>query len=81
VCRLDVAEGEHLGMLFVNDLIEKVTPKLLVCGQANSSPGKVRLGTTTVVNPGPLYQGQYAVVDYPSCEARFERLVDPSIFE
>jgi Icc-related predicted phosphoesterase len=81
VCRLDQADGERLGMLFVNELIEKVGPRLLVCGQAHSSPGKVKLGTATVVNPGPLYKGQYAVVDYPSCEARFERLVDPSIFE
>jgi len=81
VCRLDVADGQHMGMLFVNDLLEKVNPRLLVCGQAHSSSGKVMLGSTTVINPGPLFQGQYAVVDYPSCEARFERLVDPSILE
>ena len=81
VCRLDMADGERLGMLFVNDLIEKTAPKFLVCGQAYSSPGRVLLGSTVVINPGPLFKGQYAVLDYPSCETRFERLVDPSVFE
>lgn len=81
VCRLDQADGERLGMLFVNDLIEKVNPVLLVCGQAHSSPGQVKLGATTVVNPGALFKGQYAVVDFPSCETRLDKLVDSSLLE
>jgi len=81
VCRLDVSDGEHLGVLFVNEVVERVAPKLLVCGRATSGQGTVKMGPTTVVNPGPLFLGQYAMVDYPSLEVRCERLVDPSVLE
>lgn len=76
VCRLDQGDEERVGVLLVNEIIEKVEPKLLVCGQAAKGQGKVKMGETTVVNPGPLHQGHYAVVDYPSLEVRFENLVN-----
>jgi len=80
VSRLDIADGERLGVIFVNELIEKAEPKLLVCGRAHSGQGKVVMGPTVVVNPGALFKGQFAVVEYPSFETRFERLVDAGMF-
>ena len=74
VSRLDVSDGEHFGMLLVNEIIETVSPALVVCGRAKSGQGVVKMGKTTVVNPGPLNQGHYAVVDYPSMEIRFGNL-------
>jgi hypothetical protein len=81
VSRLDIADGERLGVVFVNELIEKVEPRLLVCGRAHSGQGRVLMGSTVVVNPGALFMGQYAVVDYPSLSVRFEKLADLSAFE
>ena len=66
-----MSDGEHYGMLLVNEIIETVSPALVVCGRAKSGQGVVKMGKTTVINPGPLNQGHYAVVDYPSMEIRF----------
>jgi Icc-related predicted phosphoesterase len=74
VCRLDLSEGEHCGMLLINEIIEAVSPSLVVCGRATSGQGTIKMGKTTVVNPGPLFKGNYAVVDFPSMETRFGNL-------
>lgn len=74
VCRLDVSNGEHCGILLVNEIIEAVSPALVVCGRAKSGQGMIKMGKTTVVNPGPLFDGNYAVVDFPSMEIRFGNL-------
>jgi Icc-related predicted phosphoesterase len=74
VCRLDLSKGEHCGVLLINELIEKVTPKLVLCGKAQSGQGIVKLDQTVVVNPGPLFEGHYAVIDYPSLSVQFKNL-------
>jgi Icc-related predicted phosphoesterase len=75
VCRLDQGEEERVGVILINELIERVAPKLLVCGMAEKGQGTVKLGETIVVNPGPLHQGHYALVEYPSLDIRFENLL------
>jgi len=74
VCRLDQSDGEHCGILLINEIIERVSPKLVLCGRAWSGQGAVKLGTAAVVNPGPLYEGHYAVIDYPSLDVQFKNL-------
>lgn len=74
VCRLDQSEGEHCGVLLVNELIEKVSPQLVLCGKAKSGQGTIRMGPAVVVNPGPFFEGHYAVIDYPSFEVKFKNL-------
>lgn len=74
VCRLDKSGNEHCGVLLINELIEKVTPKLVICGRAVSGQGTVKLGSAVVVNPGPLYEGHYAVIDYPSMGVQFKNV-------
>ena len=58
----------------INELIERVTPKLVLCGRAQSGQGVVQLGQTLVVNPGPLFEGHYAIIDYPSLSVQFKNL-------
>lgn len=74
VCRLDMTEDEHCGVLLLNEIIEAVSPVLVFCGRAKSGQGVVKMGKTTVLNPGPLFMGNYAVVDYPTMEIRFGNL-------
>ncbi len=76
VSRLDLSDGEHCGILLVNEIIELVSPGLVLCGRAKSGQGVVKMGGTTVVNPGPLFEGNYAMIDYPSKEIRFGNLND-----
>jgi len=74
VCRLDVSDGEHCGVLLINELIERVAPKLVMCGRAKSGQGTVKLGGSVVVNPGPFFEGHYAIIDYPSLEVQFKNI-------
>lgn len=74
VCRLDNSDGEHCGVLLINEIIEKVSPRLVLCGRARSGQGTVKMGTAVVVNPGPLSGGNYAVIDYPSLDVEFKKM-------
>lgn len=74
VCRLDLMNGDHCGVLLINELIERISPKLVLCGKARSGQGVVRMGPAHVVNPGNLADGHYAVIDYPSFEVSFKNL-------
>jgi Icc-related predicted phosphoesterase len=74
VCRLDRSDDEHCGVLLINELIEKVSPKLVLCGRAKSGQGMVKLGTGVVVNPGPFFEGHYAIIDYPSLNVEFKNV-------
>lgn len=77
VCRLDRSEGGHCGVLFINELIEKLSPRLVLCGRSLEGQGAVQLGPAKVVHPGPLKDGHYAVIDYPSLEVQFRNLRNP----
>ena len=74
VCRLDQSDGEHCGVLMINELIEKVAPKLVLCGRAKSGQGTVKLGGSVIVNPGPFSLGHYAVIDHPSLAVEFKNI-------
>ncbi len=74
VCRLDLSDGEHCGVLLINEMIERIMPKLVLCGKAKQGQGTVKLGTATVINPGPFYEGHYAIIDYPSLAVRFKNI-------
>jgi hypothetical protein len=42
--------GEHLGSLQVLELLERLHPRVLLCGQVHECPGVVQFGPTLVVN-------------------------------
>jgi Icc-related predicted phosphoesterase len=74
VSRLDLSDGGHCGVLLINELIERVSPKLVMCGRAKSGQGTVKMGSAVVVNPGPFFEGHYAVIDYPSLSVQFKNI-------
>jgi Icc-related predicted phosphoesterase len=63
-CRVDVTHGgEHIGSDAVRELVERVRPLAALVGHVHEAPGIDKLGSTVVVNPGPLSRGRYAVVE------------------
>ncbi len=43
-------------------LIEDIKPLVVLCGHVHESRGIDKLGSTVIVNPGPLASGYYAIV-------------------
>ncbi len=58
--------GVHIGKEIIRDVILEVKPRLCLCGHVHESRGIDRVGSTLVVNPGPLSRGYYALVDLNS---------------
>ncbi len=65
VSRVDIDSviGEHVGSKVINEILEKHKPTFCFCGHAHGTPGQDLLASTTVVNPGPMFKGRYAIVD------------------
>jgi Icc-related predicted phosphoesterase len=55
--------GEHVGSLALRALVEREQPDVVLCGHIHESRGRGALGTTIVVNPGPVAAGHYALVE------------------
>jgi len=63
--RLDrLRNGTPVGSPAVRTFIESARPDLAVVGHIHEGRGIDRVGDTTVVNPGALRDGGYAVVEY-----------------
>ncbi len=76
--RVDVAwSGAHIGSKSVRRLVEDVKPLAVLCGHVHESRGVDRLGNTVIVNPGPLFNGYYAIVsisDYGAVNVELGKL-------
>jgi len=59
-----LVNGTPVGSAAVRRFIERRAPDLAVVGHIHEGRGTDRVGTTTVVNPGALRDGGYAVLDY-----------------
>jgi Icc-related predicted phosphoesterase len=55
--------GEHVGSRALRSFVERERPDVLLCGHIHESRGTDRLGTTRVVNPGPVAAGHYALLE------------------
>ncbi|ADN49503.1 metallophosphoesterase family protein [Vulcanisaeta distributa] len=55
--------GSHIGSKSVRRFVENVRPLVVLCGHVHESRGVDRLGNTVIVNPGPLINGYYALVN------------------
>ena len=55
--------GEHVGSTALRALIEREQPDLVLCGHIHESRAIDEIGATTVVNPGPVASGHYALVE------------------
>jgi len=60
---LDIADGNHVGMPEVKQLVEEKDFKLLLTGHIHESKGRQMIGDTLAVNPGPVLDGCYAVAE------------------
>jgi len=60
-----VYAGFNVGSKAIRDYIVRVKPLLSIHGHVHEARGVERLGPTTLVNPGPLMRGYYAVVRLP----------------
>jgi Icc-related predicted phosphoesterase len=54
--------GVRAGLRELRAFIEKYRPKLHLCGHIHEARGVERIGDTTIVNPGPLMEGFYAII-------------------
>lgn len=55
--------GVHAGLYEARGLIEELKPLVYFCGHIHEARGYGFLGSTLVVNAGPLKKGYYAIVD------------------
>jgi len=55
--------GQHVGSRAVRDFIEHHPVLLCICGHIHESRNIDRLGNTVIVNPGPLKNGFYAMIE------------------
>lgn len=64
-----VAPDVHVGSALLREFIEKVQPVLAVCGHIHESAGIDIIGRTTVINPGALAEGHYAVAELENTDS------------
>lgn len=55
-----ISGGIHVGSQLFTQFIEQYKPLAVVTGHIHESTGICKVGTTTVINPGPLLEGKYA---------------------
>jgi Icc-related predicted phosphoesterase len=55
--------GNHVGSKPVREFVETSTPKIVLCGHIHESRGTDELKRSKIINPGPLLQGNYAVLN------------------
>jgi len=58
-----LASGEHVGSEVVRAFVEREQPDVVLCGHIHESRGADEIGRSRVVNPGPVREGHYAVVE------------------
>ena len=66
--------GQHVGSISVRRFIEKTHPALVVSGHVHEAQGYDKIGSTTLVNPGPAKGGNYARINLEnSIEVNFAK--------
>jgi Icc-related predicted phosphoesterase len=58
-----LSSGEHVGSEVVRAFVERERPHLVLCGHIHEARAMDRVGGSRIVNPGPVANGHYAIVD------------------
>jgi Icc-related predicted phosphoesterase len=58
-----IRSGEHVGSRALRALVDREHPDVVLCGHIHESRAIDEIGSTRVVNPGPVASGHYALVD------------------
>jgi len=69
-----VHSGLHVGSPALREFIEEREPPLVVTGHIHEARGVDRVGETTIVNPGPLFRGYYAVIEFDEGKKRVKNV-------
>lgn len=70
-------DGKNYGSVPVKEYVEAKRPRLVLCGHVHVARAVDKLGETTIVNPGPLMEGHYAMVDISKDGLRVELMHTP----
>lgn len=74
-----ITSGFHVGSPLIRDFIERRKPLLVVSGHIHESFAVDTLGPTTIVNPGSIAEGRYAVVEIEGGAGKPFRVTDVSL--
>ena len=55
--------GRHVGSRSIRRFMNMSSPIIVACGHIHESRSCQAVGKTTVINPGPLHRGYYAIAD------------------
>ena len=55
-------DGKYYGSIPVREYVEARKPRLVLSGHVHVARALEKLGGTTIVNPGPLMEGNYAIL-------------------
>ena len=58
-----LGSGEHVGSVAVRALVDREQPDVVLCGHIHEARGTDKIGSTRVVNPGPVASGHRALVE------------------
>jgi len=55
--------GLHVGSKSIRKFVEEFKPLIVISGHIHEARGVDKLGSTLIVNPGPLFKGYYAILN------------------
>jgi Icc-related predicted phosphoesterase len=67
-------QGVQKGSRAVNRIIEMLKPTYVFCGHAHKARAIEKINGATVINPGALKDGNYAIVDFQTSEISLEKI-------
>jgi len=57
-----LSSGEHVGSAALRAFVERTQPDIVLCGHIHESRGVDLVGSSQIVNPGPVAAGHHALV-------------------
>jgi Icc-related predicted phosphoesterase len=58
-----LSSGEHVGSPALRAFVERTQPDVVLCGHIHESRATDLVGSSRIVNPGPVARGHYALVE------------------